>query len=336
MIGSIYIHVPFCSKKCYYCHFYVIPDKEQFKALYMEALKKEWEYKKNILSDCRSIYFGGGTPSLLGSDNISEILSWLPSAPEITLEANPESMGHFPGINRLSIGVQAFQDHHLKRLGRTHSAQKAVEAIQSSEIENMSIDLMYDLPNQTVKEWEQSLEMAVKLPIKHISLYNLTIEPHTAFYKWRKKLKLPSADDSLQMLEMAIERLPFERYELSAFAKPGFESQHNLGYWSGRPFIGLGPSAYSYIDGARFRNPAHFHKWREDVTNRDSYEKLSPDASRRELLAVGLRLIKGIESDIDVQNLIEAGLVKREGRLVRLTRRGQLLHDTVAEEIIEV
>lgn len=334
MIGSIYIHIPFCTKKCHYCHFYVIPDKEEFKKQYMEALKKEWEHKKHLIQECSSIYFGGGTPSLLGSDNISEILSWLPSAPEITLEANPESMGEFPGINRLSIGVQSFDDEHLKRLGRTHSAAQAIEAIKSSSIENMSIDLMYDLPNQTLSDWERSLDLAMTLPIKHLSLYNLTIEPHTAFYKWRKSLQLPTADDSLKMLEMAIEKTTFERYELSAFAKPGYESQHNLGYWTGRPFIGLGPSAYSYWEGARFRNPPHFHKWRQDVTTQDSYEKLSPDASKRELLAIGLRLIEGIQSEIDVDDLVEEGLLVREGRLVRLTKRGQFLHDSVAEKIV--
>ena len=289
-----------------------------------------------LITDCPSIYFGGGTPSLLGSDNIQEILSWLPPAAEITLEANPESMGHFPGINRLSIGIQSFNDDHLKKLGRTHSAAQAIKAIKSSTIENMSIDLMYDLPNQTLDDWERSLDQALALPIKHISLYNLTIEPHTAFYKWRHKLKQPSAENSLKMLEMAIEKLPLERYELSAFAQSGFESKHNIGYWTGRPFIGLGPSAYSYWDGARFRNPPHFHKWRQDVTAKDAYEKLSPDASKRELLAIGLRLIKGVESEINVDNLIEIGLIERKGKHVCLTRRGQLLHDSVAEEIVAI
>ena len=334
MIGSLYIHVPFCTKKCHYCHFYVIPDKEAFKKQFMTALRQEWEYKKHLISECTSIYFGGGTPSLLGSDNIAEILSWLPSAPEITLEANPESMGHFPGINRLSIGVQSFHDAHLQRLGRTHTAAEAIEAIKSSSIENMSIDLMYDLPNQTLSDWEYSLNLAMQLPIKHLSLYNLTIEPHTAFYKWRRDLQLPSQEDSLKMLEMAIKKVPFERYELSAFAVPGYESQHNLGYWTGRPFIGLGPSAYSYWEGARFRNPPHFHKWRTNVTAQDSYEKLSEDARKRELLAIGLRLMKGVKSDIDVDALIEEGLLIREGRVVRLTKRGQLLHDSVAERIV--
>lgn len=332
--GSLYIHVPFCTKKCHYCHFYVIPDRKEFKELYMKALKEEWEHKKHLLTRCDSIYLGGGTPSLLGSDKIEEILSWLPSAPEITLEANPESMGSFPGVNRLSIGVQSFDDAHLKRLGRTHTAAEAKRAIEQSSIENISIDLMYDLPNQSLEDWESSLDQALELPIKHLSLYNLTIEPHTAFYKWRRNLSLPTSEDSLKMLQMAIDKIPLERYELSAFGYPGYHSVHNMGYWTGRSFLGLGPSAYSYWDGARFRNPAHFHDWRRNVRAYDRYEKLSKEARERELLAIGLRLIKGIESDIDVSRLIEWGLVEREGSRVYLTQRGQLLHDSVAEEII--
>ena len=338
MIGSLYIHVPFCTKKCHYCHFYVIPDKPEFKKLYMDALKREWEHKKHLISECRSIYFGGGTPSLLGSDNISEILSWLPSAPEITLEANPESIADFPGINRLSIGVQSFNDEHLKRLGRTHNAAQAEEAILNSSIKNISIDLMYDLPNQTLADWESSLDRALALPITHLSLYNLTIEPHTAFYKRRQTLKLPTGEDSLKMLQMAIDKTKplLERYELSAFAKPGCESQHNIGYWTGRPFLGLGPSAYSYWEGARFRNPPHFHNWRRDVTARDCYEKLPIDRQKRELLAIGLRLIKGLETDVNVEALIDQGFVIQKGRHVILTERGQLFHDTVAEEICQI
>ncbi len=334
--ASLYIHVPFCTKKCHYCHFYVIPDKPEFKTIYMETLKREWEYKKHLIPVCRSIYFGGGTPSLLGSDNISEILSWLPNAPEITLEANPESIAHFPGINRLSVGVQSFNDDHLKRLGRTHNAQEAFDAISNSSIKNISIDLMYDLPNQTLADWEYSLNCALSLPISHLSLYNLTIEPHTAFYKRRKNLALPSGEDSLKMLQMAIDKTAgqLERYELSAFAKPGFESQHNIGYWTGRPFIGLGPSAYSYWEGARFRNPPHFHQWTRDVTAQDCYEKLSPEHQKLELLAIGLRLIKGIKTDVNVDRLIDLGYVTREGERVRLTTLGQLFHDTVAEEIV--
>lgn len=337
MIGSLYIHVPFCTKKCNYCHFYVIPNQDRFQKIYMKSLKKEWEAKKELLEGWKiaSIYFGGGTPSLLGPKNIATILSWLPFAPEITLEANPESIGHFPGITRLSIGVQSFDDALLKKLGRSHTAQMAKEAILRARIENISIDLMYDLPDQTVLQWEASLNEALQLPIKHISFYNLTIEPHTSFYKNRNQLRLPSDEESFRMLELIEEKCEgFERYELSAFAKKGFESRHNIGYWTGRPFLGLGPSAFSYWEGARFRNPAHFHKWSRAVNSYDFYEKLPREESQKELLAIGLRLIKGVETDLDVSELIHEGWLKQEGKRVRLTEKGRLFHDTVAEKIV--
>ena len=337
MIGSLYIHVPFCTKKCDYCHFYVIPNQERFQKMYMEALKKEWEAKKHLIDQCVSIYFGGGTPSLLGSDKIEEILSWLPPAAEITLEANPESIASFPGINRLSIGVQSFDNALLKKLGRTHTAKEAEEAILAAEVDNISIDLMYDLPNQTLDQWEESLDRALALPIKHISLYNLTIEPHTAFYKRRKTLQLPSDETSLAMLQMAVAKTKprFQRYELSAFAQEGFESQHNTGYWTGRPFLGLGPSACSYIEGARFRNTANFHKWARDIHAIDYHERLPKYERECELLAVGLRLIEGVETELNVDRLIEEGFVFREKEKVRLTEKGQLFHDTVAEHIMQ-
>ena len=337
-LPSLYIHVPFCTKKCHYCHFYVIPNRPEFVDQYMVALKQEWEQKSHLLPACTSIYFGGGTPSLLGPDRIGEILSWLPTAHEITLEANPESIAHFPAVNRLSIGIQSFDNKQLIKLGRTHSANDALRAIEKSGVDNISIDLMYDLPNQTLNEWEETLHQAVALPIRHLSLYNLTIEPHTAFYKWKKRLALPPDELSLQLWERAIEIIGarFRRYELSAFAQPGYESLHNMGYWTGRSFLGLGPSAYSYWEGARFRNPPHFHRWRQNVMLQEDYDKLSPEASERELLALGLRLINGIKSPIDVDDLVMKGLIERQGAWVRLTALGQLFHDSVAAEIIAV
>lgn len=311
----------------------------RFQKLYMEALRREWEQKKSLLENYQlvSIYFGGGTPSLLGSDNISTILSWLPSASEVTLEANPESMIAPSGINRLSVGIQSFDDILLQKLGRTHTAKEAEEAIRTSPIENISIDLMYDLPNQSVAQWESTLERALALPINHISLYNLTIEPHTSFYKRRHTLQLPSQDDSLQMLQTAINMCSsFERYELSAFAKPSYKSKHNMGYWTGRPFLGLGPSAFSYWDNARFRTTAHFNKWVRNPHTHDFHERLPQKERDAEMLAVGLRLIKGVETELNVETLIAEGWLERKERRVCLTKKGQLFHDTVAERVMQL
>lgn len=350
---SLYFHVPFCKRKCDYCHFYVIPDQERFQSLYMDALKREWSLRSPLLPKDEklvSIYFGGGTPSLLGSDKIDTILSWISPSDnvEITLEANPESIGVFKGINRVSLGVQSFDDSLLTMLTRTHKASKAEDAVKelAHNIKNISIDLMYDLPGQTLLTWEKTLDRALRLPIQHLSFYNLTIEPHTPFYKKRKILtpQLPDGETSLKMLEMGIEKLTsvgLKRYEISAFAKKGYQSQHNSGYWKARPFLGFGPSAFSYWEGIRWRNAPHLHRYakalKEGRDPIDFSEKLPFLESLKEKLAIRLRLLEGVPKwppELkDIQNFL-----KMEGFLdsscLKLSNKGLLFHDSVAEIII--
>ncbi len=364
----LYIHIPFCTKKCDYCHFYVIPDKEPYKQQLVEGLKLEWQSYWPMIADkqIESVYFGGGTPSLIGPGPIQDILSWIPNlAPdaEITLEANPENatvklMQDYAnaGINRVSIGVQTLDDSLLKKLGRLHDGARAKEAVRNTAeagIENISIDLMYDLPQQTLEIWEGTLDEVVKLPITHLSLYNLTIEPHTPFYKHRKQIEsqVPDAETSLQMYETAIEKLTqagLAQYEISAFAKEGCQSRHNVGYWTARPFLGLGPSAFSYWEGQRFRNVAHLNKYHAALIAGNSpvdfKEALDPKSRVRELLAIRIRLVEGIDlkdfPDLDVegeeilQRLAHEGFLERSGTRFRLTRRGILFYDTVAVELI--
>ncbi len=349
---SLYFHVPFCTKKCGYCHFYVIPNQQRYHTLYMEALKKEWEMRSPLLpTDGKliSIYFGGGTPSLLGQKNIDTILSWINPANdvEITLEANPETVVPFSNVNRVSLGVQSFDPSLLTTLTRTHTASQAQHVIYSlvdSGIQNITIDLMYDLPGQTLQSWETTLDTALTLPIQHLSLYNLTIEPHTSFYKQKEKLKssLPSNETSLRMLEMAIQKLEaggLQRYEISAFAKPGFTSRHNTGYWKGRPFLGFGPSAFSYWKEARFRNCSHLHRYAKKLLHAsdptDFQEKLDPLARLKERVAIQLRLLDGLERWPDALESLRIHL-EQEGYLEnnKLTNKGLLFHDTVAELII--
>ncbi len=284
------------------------------------------------------------------------ILSWVsPSAPcEITLEVNPENvtleqMQAFRscGINRISLGVQSFDDSMLKNLSRTHGADKAraaVVTIFEAGFSNISIDLMYDLPDQTLEIWRKTVEQAALLPITHLSLYNLTLEPHTVFYKKRNSLKLPSSETSLAMLHEAVETFEgagLARYEISAFARNQQLSIHNSGYWTGRPFLGFGPSAFSYWNGSRFRNVAHLHRYASAADPTDFKETLSPDEQMKEALAIGLRLLKGVAFknlpsavDLKVSALIEEGFLEKEGGRLRLTAKGLLFHDTVAEEII--
>ncbi|MCC5832978.1 MAG: radical SAM family heme chaperone HemW [Chlamydiales bacterium] len=352
---SLYFHVPFCTRKCGYCHFYVIPNKEPFRKLYMDALRREWELRRPFLPKegrLISVYFGGGTPSLLGPEAIEKILSWI--APEkgveITIETNPEtSVALFPGINRVSLGIQSFDDSLLRTLTRTHRAGRAVDAafaLADSGIENISIDLMYDLPGQTLDSWERTLERAISLPIAHLSLYNLTFEPHTSFYKNRHTLfpRIPDGETSLRMLKSAVDRLQaagLKRYEISAFSKPGFHSRHNTGYWKGRPFLGFGPSAFSYWEGARFRNCANLSQYAKMLNqNRlpiDFHEKLPLTEALKEKLAVGLRLLEGVEAwPRELKNiyikLCDEGFL--EANSLGLTERGILFHDSVAEIIM--
>ncbi len=356
---SLYIHVPFCTKKCPYCHFFVVPNDDH--DLYMNALQKEFELIQPLIAgkEIVSIYFGGGTPSLLGPKNIETILNWTGRSGEITLEANPddvslEKMKAFKaaGINRISLGIQSLDNPLLKTLGRLHTAQKALEAVHATSqagIENITIDLMYELPGQTLKIWEHTLDQLSSLPITHLSLYNLTFEPGAVFYKKQKELSplLPPPEESLAMLGAActkLQNIGLTRYEISAFAKPGFESKHNTGYWTGRPFLGLGPSAFSFWEGRRFRNICHLKKWHEmlaqNLLPRDFDEKLSPLASLHERLAVRLRLFDGaprIEFPIDpalLNQLISKGWISLTPSRILLTDQGRLFYDSVAEEIV--
>lgn len=373
---SLYFHIPFCTKKCDYCHFYVIPDKEPFKKKLIKGYTLELKQWGPLLKgkDIVSIYFGGGTPSLLGSQYIKDILNAIQSFQsfdgnkiEITLEANPENISlelmreyAESGINRASIGIQSLDDHQLKVLGRIHNASKAENSIfltAEAGIENISIDLMYDLPGQNLQTWEKTLKRVKQLPIQHLSLYNLVIEPHTVFYKQRQTLQkhLPSEEISLKMYEMAgkyLDEAGLKQYEISAFAKCEKISNHNVGYWTGRPFLGFGPSAFSYWEGKRFRNISNLNRYyqalEEGKSPIDFEEKLSTEASCRELLAIRLRLLSGVNLieftqqygplDRETLNTIEKlrreNYLKSDKDILQLTKKGILFYDTVATEII--
>ncbi|HSX11543.1 MAG TPA: radical SAM family heme chaperone HemW [Chlamydiales bacterium] len=360
MVTSLYFHIPFCTKKCPYCHFYVIPNRLPYHKILSESLALEWERQLPLLSGktVTSIYFGGGTPTLFSG--IGPLLATIPRAPdcEITIEANPEEIS-LPllsnlkslGINRLSLGVQSLDDRSLQTLERIHTAEKARQAIfdaQKAGFDNVSIDLMYDLPDQTEESWRYTLDQLRDLPIHHLSLYNLTIEPHTAFHK--RRVQTPVGELSLRLLTTALEKLEainLQRYEISAFAHPGHESRHNLGYWTARPFLGFGPSAFSYWEGERIRNIANLNRYARELQEGkspvDFREKLPYPANVKELLAVRIRLREGVdlaqfalppETQVAIEKLKEQGLVDQEHNRLKLTERGMLFYDTVATEII--
>jgi oxygen-independent coproporphyrinogen-3 oxidase len=317
-----------------------------------------------------SLYFGGGTPSQVDPALFTPLFELIFNSSltfhedlEVTFEANPEDLSlvylktlkKLP-INRLSIGVQSLHDDTLKILDRQHTAKAAIDAIQNAYkagFSNISIDLMYDLPHQTISSWNHTLMALKDLPITHLSLYNLTIEPQTVFYKKKKLLEpfIPDEAKSLHLLSAAVEAfesLGLNRYEISAFAKPGMHSKHNTGYWLGREFLGYGPSAFSYFQKKRFRNLCDLNKYishiHEGQTAVDFEEELEEESSLRELLALRLRLKEGVNLSSfpafskellkELSLLQNQGLLEQEEERLSLTPKGFLFYDTVAEAII--
>lgn len=371
---SLYFHIPFCSRKCDYCHFYVLPDDERFKIQLMHGLELEWKQKLHLLQNKEvvSVYFGGGTPSLLGPQRVKTILDWICGSvavrnPELTMEANPENItldmiqGYAAvGINRMSIGLQSLDDQLLKRITRQHNAEKAIEAVNicsKAGIHNISVDLMYDLPAQSLSSWKETLKKAVELPITHLSLYNLTIEPHTVFHKKRREIDklIPDGECSLKMYEMSmhiLEEAGLKQYEISAFAKEGCHSLHNTGYWTGRPFLGYGPSAFSYWAGKRFRNVCNQSKYVKALENgedpADFQEELDPEAKKRELFVIQLRLRSGVdlanfenvngsllqETKTMLDGFTKKGFLDYVSGCFSLTKKGMLFYDSIAAELI--
>ena len=351
-------------------------DKPQLHQQLIYGLKLEIAQWAEQLKDKKlaSIYFGGGTPSLLEASEIQTLLDevnrYIPFDPaytEITLEANPETITYEKmrcfakaGINRISIGFQTLDDPLLIQLGRTHQAKTSIDTVKitaDAGISNISIDLMYDIPGQTMKSWVHTLEQISPLQITHLSLYNLTIEPNTVFFKYQESLKkiLPDAECSADMYKTAILMLNecgLEQYEISAFARDGLYSRHNTGYWTGRPFLGFGPSAFSYWDNKRFRSVAQFKRYLEALQNGNSpidfSEELEPNKRRNELLAIALRLRNGVDCDTfeaehgklppethrALETLLSQNLLQKNGSRFSITDQGVLFYDTIAVEII--
>lgn len=352
-----------------------MPISSILKKRYLTALELEWEQKKPLLKNkaIYSIYFGGGTPSLLELSELEKILTGVHdneilqplktlNSCEITLEVNPEKVTRALlvswkklGINRLSFGVQSLHDPTLKMLGRKHSAKKSLQAIEEAHLtgfKNISIDLIYDVPKQTLSSFETTLSQAILLPITHVSLYNLTIEPNTLFFQNREKLSslMPKPQKSLEMLNRACEVLEsgsFMRYEISAFAKKGFEAKHNSVYWEGGEFLGLGPAAFSYFEGRRFQNTPninhYFQLLQEGKSPIEFEEKLAYPENVKELLVINLRMLKGAnlakfnlpkESLAKIEELIQKGFLEKKNENLKLTPKGLLFYDLVATELI--
>ncbi len=286
---ALYIHIPFCKKKCNYCDFTSYAGIEHLIPEYLEALKREIDFYAENLKEpkLKTIYFGGGTPSLLDINEIKPILDYINDGfkvakdAEISMEANPGTLNFMKlvklnkmGINRLSIGAQSFDNELLKVLGRIHSRDNIIRTFQSARyagFENINLDLIFALPDELVSDWEKTLKQAIALRPDHISTYNLTIEEGTPFFENRNRLDLPSDEEEYEMFELAIKLLTeagFEHYEISNFAKPGKRCKNNLIYWNNEEYIGAGAGATSYIDGRRYSNnkkvDAYIELWKDE------------------------------------------------------------------------
>ena len=315
---GLYLHYPFCRKKCGYCDFYSLPALS-LRRDYEKALCRALESAAEMLRDrcLATVYFGGGTPSLLTEEGGKEIFSRVFSLfrvekdAEITLEANPESttekaLSSFLewGVNRLSFGMQSFLPHELALLGRIHTRESGIGAFQNARragFNNISLDLMYGLPGQKKEEWEESVSTALSLSPEHLSFYALTLSPDCPLAK--RAGALPDEDESLAFYLSAIEKLQkagLEQYEISNAAKPGFASRHNLNYWQGGEYLGLGPGAHSFFGGERFAVAADLHRFlqaedfHEAVTERTL---LSEEDRAEEYIMLSLRLAKGLDLD---------------------------------------
>lgn len=349
---GVYIHIPFCRRKCFYCDFPSVEGREGLVDRYVSALSREIESwgKTAHGAVAASIYIGGGTPSILDAEQVSRILrtvmenfTLLPGA-EISIEMNPESVTaqklagyRKAGVNRVSVGVQSLDDAELKFLERVHDAdqaRKAVKMAKDAGFENVSADLMFAIPGQTVERWAEMLREVVGWGVTHISCYELTPEPGTrlAVAVDRGEVKLPeSGADFFDETERTLESLGFIHYEISNYAKPGFECAHNVGYWEYRDYIGAGAGACGTMNGVRTENVRdpqnHVERMETSSTAVLKEERLTPENIRLERLMMGLRLkngvqIAGVEITKSVETLVSEGLLEIHGGRLKATARG--------------
>ena len=358
MPAGLYIHIPFCKKRCLYCDFFSTTLLERQEE-YIEALLTEWHARREELREpIKTIYLGGGTPSTLPAEKIQRLLEAVGTrdAEEITMELNPGDATptylqalRKTGINRLSIGIQSFQDEQLRLLGRRHTAAQAEEAVhraQEAGFDNISIDLMYALPGQTNDLWEKDISCALQLGVQHISTYGLMYEKGTALTRMRDRGEIQVVDEDTEnaMYDLLCERLQkagFIHYEVSNFALPGYESKHNSSYWDGTPYLGLGAGAHSYIGRVRSWNPSDLEAYIQGIkthTLMREQETLTDTDLYNERIMLGLRTKRGVlRTDIrsDISRWLEAQLLREteDGRIVA-TQQGIHILNTIIEDLM--
>ena len=371
-MSGIYIHIPFCKQACYYCDFHFstsLKKKDQLISALAKELRLRKDEFKNTTVD--TIYFGGGTPSLLSIEELQFLIDTVhenysvATSPEITLEANPDDLfeekiielSQSP-INRLSIGIQSFYEKDLKLMNRAHNAAEAKKCLEiaTQYFDNISLDLIYGIPNSTSQEWLNNIETALSFGVPHISSYALTVEPKTALANFINKGIIEDVDDEVshQQFHQLIEQLEeagFEHYELSNFAKPGYYSKNNSAYWLGKPYIGIGPSAHSFNGDQRAwnvkNNSIYIKKIEQNVLPLE-IETLTKNDKYNEFVMTGLRTIWGVSlSKIEdkfglhyknflikeAQFYINEQLLYIEKDSLKATKKGKFLTDGIASEL---
>lgn len=377
MYKRLYVHVPFCIAKCRYCAFVSSPPKKNELDEYPGLLLRELQLHASTAEPFTSIYFGGGTPSLLNPRQLDRLLEGITALTgisadaEITLEANPGTVDaaslrafRATGINRLSLGIQSFDDSFLKILGRIHTAEQVHQVFRDARaagFTNISTDLMNSLPHQNLRHWRSELMRVLALEPEHISIYGLTVEDGTPFSHSYSagSPELPDDDLSADMFELADELLSeagFDHYEIASYARPGYRSRHNSGYWRRDGYLGLGVAAHSFLpegNGIRFSNPDSLDEYRRKVMAGEPAQMnenpLTRDDALAEFLFLGLRLAEGIRlADFErkfgqeleslhgaaVRELVRLGLLEQTGSVLALTRRGMLLSNQVFSRLL--
>lgn len=373
----IYIHVPFCRQKCSYCNFH-FSTSLNFKDEMIRAMKTEIMLRKDELQDknLKSLYFGGGTPSILSADEIGslidEVLRYFSFDKdiEITLEANPDDLdknflkqlSNLP-VNRLSIGTQSFFDEDLKLMNRAHNAPQAESSIKRAQdfgFENLSIDLIYGSPTSNLEIWKENLNKTIALEVPHISSYALTVEPKTALENWISKGKVVSPKEEEQNREFYylsdfLKDNGFEHYEVSNFAKPGFYSRHNSSYWKYKEYLGIGPSAHSYNGyDVRSWNVANNQQYIKKLNSKNlakEEELLSEEDQFNEMIMIGLRTIWGVDLESlnskfsdqilehfrnEIKSKLEEGILMTENNHLKIPEKHWFMADGIASDLFIV
>ncbi|UOE38663.1 radical SAM family heme chaperone HemW [Chryseobacterium oryzae] len=373
----IYLHIPFCKQKCSYCNFH-FSTSLQFKDEMISAMKKEIFLRKEELQNnsLKSLYFGGGTPSILTTDEIhsliDEVLKYFSFEKdvEITLEANPDDLNRTflkdlskSPVNRLSIGTQSFFEEDLKLMNRAHNASEAESSIKRAQdfgFDNLSIDLIYGSPSSNLEIWKENLNKTIALEIPHISSYALTVEPKTALENWVSKGKISTPKEEDQNLEFYymtdfLKDHGFEHYEVSNFAKSGFHSRHNSAYWKYKEYLGIGPSAHSY-NGTDVRswnvanNQQYIKQLNSNILAKET-EILSEQDQFNEMIMIGLRTIWGVDLENlnqkfsenilnyfnkEIQNKIEEGILEIENNHLKIPEKHWFMADGIAADLFQV